>query len=128
MKPRRAELWLLIALSVIVAAGYTLMGLGRNASVPANALPFLGQLLALFGIAHIATRRLAPRADPRLLPLAGLLNGLGYILITRLDTDLAALQASWTAFGIAAYVLTLMLVKRTRDLARYRWTFALIGV
>ncbi len=128
MKPRRAELWLLIALSIITAAGYALMGLGRNASVPANALPFLGQLLVLFGIAHFATRRLAPGADPRLLPLAGLLNGLGYILITRLDPDLAALQATWTAFGIAGYVLTLMFVKHSRDLSRYRWTFALIGV
>lgn len=125
---RRSELWLLIGVCGIVTAGYTLTGLGRNASVPADVLPFLGLLLALFGVAHIATRRLAPNADPRLLPLAGLLNGIGYIVITRLDSSLASLQATWTCFGIAAYVATLWFVPRVKALSSYRWTFALCGV
>ena len=51
-----------------------------------------------------------------LLPLAALLNGLGYVIIARLDTDLAGLQATWTLVGIAAYVATLFVVRRVRDL------------
>ena len=47
------------------------------------------QVLALFLIAHLATRRLAPGADGTLLPLAVLLNGIGYVFIARLDEQLA---------------------------------------
>ena len=63
-----------------------------------------------------------------LLPIAALLNGIGYVFIARIDTNLAGLQANWTFIGIAAYVLTLLLVRRVHDLARYKWTFAFVGV
>ena len=35
--------------------------------------------------AHLAVRRFAPYADPLLLPLAALLNGLGIVMIYRLQ-------------------------------------------
>jgi cell division protein FtsW (lipid II flippase) len=63
-----------------------------------------------------------------LLPLAALLNGIGYVFIARLNPDLAGLQAVWTGLGIAAFVATLAVVRRTRDLERYRYSFALLGV
>src|SRR5205807_5456266 len=85
-------------------------------------------VLGLLAAAHIATRRLAPAADGVLLPLALLLNGIGYVFIARLDHKLAGLQAIWTALGVAAYIGTLWLVRRTRDLERFRYTFALIGI
>ena len=43
-------------------------------------------------------------------------------------TDLAGLQATWTLVGIVAFVATLLVVRRVPDLARYKWTFALVGV
>src|SRR5205807_454313 len=73
-------------------------------------------------------RRFAPAADPILLPVAGLLNGVGYVFITRLDRHLAGLQATWTALGIVAFIATLFVIRRVRDLERYRYTFALIGI
>jgi cell division protein FtsW (lipid II flippase) len=79
-------------------------------------------------VAHLGMRRLAPNADPILLPTAGLLNGIGYVFIIRLDKHLAGLQAVWTAVGVAAFLLTLLIVRRGRDLERYRYTFALVGV
>ena len=119
----------LIVLSVLVTVGaYALASLGRTASLPANIVPFLGMIIGLLAIAHVATRKLAPNADGVLLPMAGLLNGIGYVVIARLDRDLAGAQSLWSAVGVGAYIATLVVVKRARDLERYRYTFALFGV
>ncbi|HUE60040.1 MAG TPA: FtsW/RodA/SpoVE family cell cycle protein, partial [Acidimicrobiales bacterium] len=107
---------------------YALAGLGRAGNLPANIGPFLVIIFALLLIAHLAMRRLAPNADPVLLPTAGLLNGIGYVFIARLSSHEARLQAVWTAIGIACFVATLALVRRARDLERYRYSFAFAGI
>ncbi len=119
---------------VIVVAAYALASLGRSSAIPANLGPFLVWMLALLGLAHLANRRLAPQADPILLPLVLLLNGLGYVMIARLGGDirgggdLAGLQATWTAVGIGAYIATLLLVPRVRVLQQYRYLLGLLGL
>ena len=53
------------------------------------------------------------------------------MFIARLSTEeqkLPDLQATWTAVGILAFILTLLVVRRVRDLQRYRYTFALLGL
>ncbi len=125
---RNAELGLILLAGVITVGAYLLASLGSSASLPADLVPFLVVILALLAAAHVATRRLAPGADGMLLPLGGLLNGLGYVFIARLDPDLAGLQALWTVVGVGAFVATLALVRRPRDLQRYRYTWGLVGV
>ena len=75
---------------------YALAGFGKAGNLPANIGPFLGVIFALLLVAHLAMRKLAPLADPMLLPSAGLLNGIGYVFIARLSTHEARLQAVWT--------------------------------
>ena len=119
----------MIVLAVLITGGaYTLASLGTTASVPADVGPFLGVIFALFAAAHLAVRRLAPEADGTLLPLAAVLNGIGYVFIARLDADLADNQATWTAVGVAAFIVTLLVIRRIRDLERYRYTFLLGGL
>ena len=119
---------------VIVVVAYALASLGRSSAIPANLGPFLAWMLALLGLAHLANRRLAPQADPILLPLVLLLNGLGYVMIARLGGDirgggdLAGLQATWTAVGIGAYIATLLFVPRVRMLQQYRYLLGLLGL
>jgi peptidoglycan glycosyltransferase len=125
---RNTELGLVVLSAVITAGLYTLASLGRTASIPANIVPFLLVILGLLGAGHVAMRRLAPGADGVLLPIAGLLNGIGYVMIARLDNRLAGLQATWTLIGVAAFVGTLLVLRRVRDLERYRYTFMLGGV
>jgi len=125
---RNTELGLIVLAAFITVALYTLGALGRTATLPANIGPFLGIVLGLLVVAHIATRILAPGADPVLLPMAALLNGIGYVFIARVNTRLAGLQATWTLVGVGAYVLTLALVRRSRDLRRSTWTLLLVGV
>ena len=125
---RNTELALLLMAVVVILAAYILASLGRLAEIPANIVPFLIVILGLLLVAHVATRRLAPQADPVLLPLAGLLNGFGYVFIARLDEDLAGLQATWTLLGVGAFIATLLVVPRTRWLEQYRYTLMLVGI
>jgi cell division protein FtsW (lipid II flippase) len=124
---RRTELGLIIFGAMLVSAAYVLATVGTTAKVPANLGAFLAIVLGLALVAHIATRRLAPQASGVMLPLVVLLNGLGYVMVARIDPHYAKLQAAWTAAGVAAYVLTLVVVKRSRDLDRYRYLLLLSG-
>jgi cell division protein FtsW (lipid II flippase) len=129
---RRTELGLIVLATLFTTAAYALTAAGRTATLPADIGPFLGLVLALLVAAHLATRRLAPGADGLLLPLAALLNGIGYVFIARLDEaaqdegTLAGLQAVWTALGVGAYAGTLLVVKRARDLQSYKY-LAMVG-
>jgi cell division protein FtsW (lipid II flippase) len=125
---RRTELGLVVLVGLVTVGALTLASLGKIGEPPAGLLPLAGVMVALLIAAHLAMRRLAPNADPVILPMALLLNGLGYTMITRLNEDLAALQAIWSAVGVAAFVGTLMLVRRARDLERYRYTFLAAGL
>lgn len=125
---RTTELGLMVMVVVIIAVSYVLASLGSESQIPANIIPFLVIVLVLLLAAHMAVRRLAPDADPILLPTVALLNGLGYVVIAGLNERLAAAQATWTAVAIAAFVGTLWFVKRPRDLERYRYTFAVVGL
>ncbi len=125
---RNTELGLIVLVTIVTTGAYVLASLGRTASLPANVLPFLVAVLAMLVGAHIATRKLAPAADGILLPLAALLNGLGYVFIARLNEDLAGLQATWTLVGIGAFVLTLAIVRDVRVLDRYRYTCMILGI
>jgi peptidoglycan glycosyltransferase len=125
---RNTELGLIVLGAMITGGAYVLASLGRTSTMPANIGPFLGIVFLLLLTAHYATRRLAPGADGIVLPLAALLNGIGYVFIARLDERLAGLQATWTAVGVGAYIGTLLVVRRVRDLERYRYTFMLIGI
>ncbi len=129
---RRTELGLLVAASVIIVAAYSLMIFGNTTKLPTDAVPLLLVMLGLGGVAHIANRVFVPRALAVVLPIAFLLNGLGYVMILRIDlgtaVSYAPLQAAWTAGGVAAYVVTLAIIRRSRDLDRYRYLLLVAGV
>ena len=78
---RRTELGLLVLSSLIIVAAYVLAVAGTTAKIPADLGPFLAIVLGLALAAHLANRVYAPDANPVLLPLVSLLNGLGYVMI-----------------------------------------------
>ncbi len=127
---RRTELGLLIFGSVLVIALYVIASLGQNAKLPADLGPFLGVILGLALVAHMANRWLVPNANAVILPLAALLNGIGYVVIARWDhwyPGQARNQALWTAAGVLLYVVTLLAVRFSRDLERYRYLLLLVA-
>jgi peptidoglycan glycosyltransferase len=128
LRPRRVESGILVLVGVVVAVAYGLASFGTSEAIPANLGPFLLWMFGLGFGAHLMNRRFAVAADPVFLPIALLLNGLGYVVITRLDGDLAALQSTWTAIGIGGYVITLILLPRVRLLESYRYLLGLAGI
>lgn len=127
--PSAAERRLLVGAVLLPAAAYALLHLGRDLSVfGRDMLVRLGVLLLAAMVLHVAVRRLAPNADPTLLPLAVLLNGLGLVMVHRIDlgrsppTSLATSQATWTIVGVVVAVATLLVVRSHRDLTRYHYT------
>jgi len=127
---RRTELGLLVFGALIVVATYVLASIGTTSKIPPDLGPFLGIVLGLSLVAHLATRWLAPDAHPVLLPIVTLLNGLGYVMIVDIGDPKhypPQLQAAWTAVGVGMYVLTLLVVRRSRDLDRYRYLLLLLA-
>ncbi|MFZ0666262.1 MAG: FtsW/RodA/SpoVE family cell cycle protein [Acidimicrobiales bacterium] len=124
---RRTELGLIVFGCLLVVAAYVLATVGTTAKIPGNLGIFLAIVLGLALVAHVATRRYAPDASPVMLPLVVLLNGLGYVMVASIDAHYAKLQAAWTAAGVVFYVLALVVVKRSRDLDRYRYLLLLAG-
>lgn len=132
---RSTELSLVVMAGLITAAAYTVAALGQYTALPASIIPFLLTLLALMVAAHLGVRWFAHGAEPTLLPVAALLHGIGYVMIARLQgslparqSNLAALQATWSIVAIVGFFLTLFIVQRAPDLARYRWTFLASGI
>jgi cell division protein FtsW (lipid II flippase) len=124
---RRTELGLLLFAAGVCTCLYLVASLAQQSRIPPHIGPFLGIMLALALAAHVGTRWLAPNSNPVLLPLVFLLNGIGYVVIARWDPGSAKVQAGWTALGIALYLLTLLFVRRSRDLERYRYILLLVG-
>lgn len=132
---RGRELSLGLLAILITAGGYVLLALSDAPSVPPRFWGFFAVIVVLFASAHIAVRRFVPKADATLLPIAAMLLGIGFIMISRLDLDatkaepaVGPAQSVWIAVGIAVFVFTLFLVRNVRTLARYRYTFLLLGV
>ncbi|HEU0127860.1 MAG TPA: hypothetical protein VFQ48_04530, partial [Pseudonocardiaceae bacterium] len=82
---RGLELIMLAFAAIVVTTALVLVELNQQQEVTRSLLYYGAAYLALFGTAHIAVRLLAPYADPLILPCVALLNGLGLVLIHRLD-------------------------------------------
>jgi hypothetical protein len=76
-------LGLLVYAAVLTSALYVIASLAQKSHIPPHIGPFLGIVLGLALVAHMGNRWLAPNANPVLLPLVLLLNGIGYVVIAR---------------------------------------------
>ncbi|GAA2275046.1 FtsW/RodA/SpoVE family cell cycle protein [Streptomyces atrovirens] len=129
---RNTELALLVFAVVIPVFAYANVGLALNDEVPAGLLSYGLGLGLLAGVGHLAVRKFAPYADPLLLPLATLLNGIGLVAIWRLDqskrlqassvfVEAAPRQLLYSALGVALFVAVLFFLKDHRVLQRYTY-------
>jgi cell division protein FtsW (lipid II flippase) len=128
-RPRQGTALALTILALVVSLGaYVLVGLGKRGRVPLTLLLYGSIFVVGYVVAHLAIRRYAPRADPALFPIAGVLTGLGFAMIFRLSGGLAAEQATWIVVGLVAFVATLVLIRDHRRLDAYTYTIGMVGL
>ena len=128
MSRRTTELLLLIASAFPVTLLYALYVATTGAALSFTTLAVPLGLFAAFAAAHIAVRALAPGADPAILPIVFVLSGVGITFVTRLAPDLAMNQLIYLFISIALMVATLAGVKNLDIVARYKYTFGIIGI
>ncbi|MCX5237544.1 FtsW/RodA/SpoVE family cell cycle protein [Streptomyces prunicolor] len=126
--PRRRgiELTLIVVAVLLSVYGYCAVGLAKNGTVPPGAAGYGAGLGVLALLAHIAVRLRAPYADPLLLPIGVLLNGLGLVLIYRLDLETpgdraAPTQLVWSTLGVTFFIVVVVALRDHRVLQRYAY-------
>jgi cell division protein FtsW (lipid II flippase) len=140
---RNAELLLLVFAVAIVVAAEAAVEATRDGHLSSRLATYAAVPIVVGLITHLVIRKVAPYADPLLLPIAVLLNGLGLVMIHRLDQGektsaveygrsvpgaQAPTQVVWTALGVLLFVVLIVLIRDHRVLQRYAYTLALIGV
>jgi cell division protein FtsW (lipid II flippase)/cell division protein FtsI/penicillin-binding protein 2 len=124
----RERLLLVLAGLFLLTGAVTLAlaGLGHWSLVQWS---LVGVWAVCFGAAHLLLCRYTHDRDPLLLPLAGLLTGLGLLLIARLaDVTFLLRQSIWLAISTAVFLLIATRPPRLRWLRRYRYTWLLGGL
>jgi cell division protein FtsW (lipid II flippase) len=141
---RGTELLMLAFAVAVVLFAYASVGLGMNGKIPPGLVNYGVAFTLIAAAAHLAVRWLAPWADPLLLPLAALLDGLGIVMIYRLQASgrngnpgqlIATMSASattyqmmYSAVGVAAFVAVLAFIREPRVLQRYIYTLGALGL
>jgi cell division protein FtsW (lipid II flippase) len=138
-KRRNTELLMLGFAVVITLAAQAIVDITVTGALATDMLTFGSWFTALWGVVHLVVRKLAPYADPLILPCVAVLSGLGLAVIHRLDiagdqvggntsrAD-APVQLLWATVGVVLFVAVLAVVRDHRVLSRYAYTLALVGI
>lgn len=132
---RNRELALLIFASLVNVAAILNVQLGATGTLDLQVVYLCGALAILVFGMHIALRFLARDADPIILPVATVLNGLGIAMIYRIDLALnktgwaaaSTRQIVWSAIAIIVAILLVLLLRNHRVLFRFTYIFGLFA-
>jgi cell division protein FtsW (lipid II flippase) len=129
MTARNRELANLIVVGILTAIGFASVYIARQEVVSTASLSYAAFFFAIYLAAHLVARLTVPWADPYLLPMAGLLTGIGLTEIYRLNPDDAFRQGLWIVVALVAFAATLLLLHRDyRRLESYKYLFGLTAI
>ena len=135
-KLRNLELFLLLIACGINASTVVLVQLGAIGRIDTT-LVLLGAGLSVLVLAmHVVLRVVAREADPFILPIATLLNGLGIAMIYRIDlaneesgwASASVRQTVWSALAIGCAITVILIIRNHRVLFRYTYIAGFVGV
>jgi len=133
---RNLELVLVLVAIGIDLGAVALVQLGAIGHTENTQLIYVALLGVLVLGMHVTLRVVAPDADPLILPIITVLNGLGIAMIYRLDLaeglsgwDGAGVrQIVWTAIAIVIAMAVLLVIRNHRVLQRYRYVAMFSGI
>lgn len=129
---RWTEFGLLILAAAVFAITLVSLELSQDNALTTELLYLIGGFIGVFAIAHIALCYLAPYADQIILPVAAVLNGIGLIMLARLDLEsdggLATRQILWTLVGIVLFIVVMVVLRDHRALTRYSYVLGAVGL
>ena len=129
---RFKEMGLLLLAAGIISLALISLELGQGNTLTVEMLYIIGGFVVTFTIAHLALVFLAPYSDQVMLPVAAALNGLGLVMIYRLDLasgyNLVRNQIMWTLLGVVMFVAVIALLRNHRSLSRYSYLLGLAGL
>ena len=133
---RNLELVLLIFAIAIDIGAVVLVQLGALNQLDTTVIALTGILGIFVLVMHFTLRIVAPDADPLILPIITLLNGLGVAMIYRIDLyyklsgweNLGVRQIVWTILAIVIACAVLIIVRNHRVLQRYRYVAMFTGI
>jgi cell division protein FtsW (lipid II flippase) len=129
MSARNRELANLIVVGILTALGFASVYIARQDVVSTASLSYAAFFFALYVAAHLVARLTVPWADPYLLPMAGLLTGIGVTEIYRLNPSDAFRQGLWIVVALGAFAATLLVLHRDyRRLESYKYLFGLTAI
>jgi cell division protein FtsW (lipid II flippase) len=121
MRARNRELLALIPSSLLVTAGFAGVFIQRSNALSNVSLTYGAIFLGLCIAGHVFIRATLPHADPYLFPLAAVLASFGIVMIYRIDSTQARLQAQWFVLGLILFAATIVIFRDYRKLERYRY-------
>jgi cell division protein FtsW (lipid II flippase) len=145
---RSTELLMLLFAFGIVAFAWANTAFSLKGQHLSTFLEYMIAYAAVIIGAHLAVRRWARHADPLLLPIATVLNGLGLVMIYRLNqagrdgnpsttpgrpistlsSSATVTQLMYTILGIAVFVAFLYFIKDIRVFQPYTYVLGLAGI
>lgn len=137
--PRKLQ-WLELALLVFaIGVGVTaviIVDLSVTGEITATLVP-AGALFVVAVVAlHLTVRRIAPDADPLILPIVTFLNVIGVAMIYRIDLAVhltgwnatSTRQLIWSTVAIGAAIIVLLVIRNHMVLFRYTYITGLAAV
>jgi cell division protein FtsW (lipid II flippase) len=129
MSYRNRELANLVVVGALTALGFASVYIARQDVVSTASLSYAVLFFALYLAAHLVARFTVPYADSYLLPMAGLLTGIGLTEIYRLNPNDAFRQGLWIVVALGAFAITLLLLRHDyRRLESYKYIFGVSAI
>ncbi|WP_459610461.1 FtsW/RodA/SpoVE family cell cycle protein [Corynebacterium urogenitale] len=129
---RKTEAGLLLLAALVVLVALVTLELSQGNELTGNVFLLIGGFIGIFLAAHLVMCKVAPDADQIMLPVVALLNGIGLVMIYRLDLakgySLANSQIMWTVIGVGMMVAVLIFLRDHRSLENYSYILGLCGL